>query len=129
MDYDGLSSFGIPVKTLRSCVVLLKNHYPERLRCLLVVWLPSVARVITQTIFQVLKPRTQQKLMIVREDYQEVLSKYFEELPPFLCGNCTCLRAFTSNPSNYTYIPLKNNFYINIFPLKTNTFSLSFSIK
>ncbi|KAJ0462092.1 hypothetical protein HanHA89_Chr16g0679531 [Helianthus annuus] len=29
-----------------------------------------------------------------------------------------------SNPSNYTYIPLKNNSYINIFPLKTNTFSL-----
>ncbi|MFS8009327.1 hypothetical protein Hanom_Chr14g01283411 [Helianthus anomalus] len=38
-------------------------------------------------------------------------------------------RAFTSNPSNYTYIPLKNNSYINIFPLKTNTFSLSFLIK
>ncbi|MFS8019832.1 putative CRAL-TRIO lipid binding domain-containing protein [Helianthus anomalus] len=53
MDCDGLSSFGIPVKTLRSCVVLLKNHYPERLRCLLVVRLPSVARVITQTLFQV----------------------------------------------------------------------------
>ncbi|MFS8000201.1 hypothetical protein Hanom_Chr12g01175571 [Helianthus anomalus] len=39
------------------------------------------------------------------------------------------VRAFSSNPSNYTYIPLKNNSYINIFPLKTNTFSLSFSIK
>ncbi|KAM0066721.1 hypothetical protein Hdeb2414_s0002g00052351 [Helianthus debilis subsp. tardiflorus] len=38
-------------------------------------------------------------------------------------------RAFSSNPSNYTYISLKNNFYINIFSLKTNTFSLSFSIK
>ncbi|MFS8000876.1 hypothetical protein Hanom_Chr13g01183721 [Helianthus anomalus] len=37
-------------------------------------------------------------------------------------------RAFTSNPSNYTYIPLKNNSYINIFPLKTNTFSLSFQL-
>ncbi|MFS7990674.1 hypothetical protein Hanom_Chr11g01061711 [Helianthus anomalus] len=38
------------------------------------------------------------------------------------------LRAFTSNPSNYTYIPLKNNSYINIFPLKTNTFSPSFQL-
>ncbi|KAJ0483650.1 hypothetical protein HanIR_Chr13g0667091 [Helianthus annuus] len=37
-------------------------------------------------------------------------------------------RAFTSNPSNYTYIPLKNNSYINIFPLKTNIFSLSFQL-
>ncbi|MFS8001022.1 hypothetical protein Hanom_Chr13g01185371 [Helianthus anomalus] len=38
------------------------------------------------------------------------------------------LRAFTSNPSNYTYISLKNNSYINIFPLKTNTFSLFFQL-
>ncbi|MFS8034938.1 hypothetical protein Hanom_Chr17g01587091 [Helianthus anomalus] len=36
--------------------------------------------------------------------------------------------VFTFNPSNYTYIPLKNNSYINIFPLKTNTFSLSFQL-
>ncbi|MFS7889337.1 hypothetical protein Hanom_Chr00s000003g01605781 [Helianthus anomalus] len=38
------------------------------------------------------------------------------------------LRAFTSNPPNYTYIPLKNNSYINIFSLKTNIFSLSFQL-
>ncbi|MFS7906798.1 hypothetical protein Hanom_Chr01g00063471 [Helianthus anomalus] len=38
------------------------------------------------------------------------------------------IRAFTFKPSNYTYIPLKNNSYINIFPLKTNTFSLSFQL-
>ncbi|MFS7931533.1 hypothetical protein Hanom_Chr04g00357071 [Helianthus anomalus] len=42
--------------------------------------------------------------------------------------NKSGFRAFTSNPSNYTYIPLKNNSYINIFPLKTNTFSLSFQL-
>ncbi|MFS7888679.1 hypothetical protein Hanom_Chr00s000001g01597991 [Helianthus anomalus] len=34
------------------------------------------------------------------------------------------IRAFTSNPSNYTYILLKHNSYINIFPLKTNIFFL-----
>ncbi|MFS7938646.1 hypothetical protein Hanom_Chr05g00442201 [Helianthus anomalus] len=38
------------------------------------------------------------------------------------------IRAFTSNPLNYTYISLKNNSYINIFPLKTNIFSLSFQL-
>ncbi|MFS8020042.1 putative CRAL-TRIO lipid binding domain-containing protein [Helianthus anomalus] len=49
----GLSFFGILVKTLRSCVAFLQDHYPTRLGCLLVVWLPSIARVITQTQFQV----------------------------------------------------------------------------
>ncbi|XP_076903602.1 uncharacterized protein LOC143558707 [Bidens hawaiensis] len=90
MDCDGLSPFGIPVKTFRSCAVLLQDHYPNRLGSLLVVRLPSVARVITQTLFQVLKPRTQQKLMIVGDDYREVLARYLEQLPPFLGGNCSC---------------------------------------
>ncbi|KAK9061199.1 hypothetical protein SSX86_018379 [Deinandra increscens subsp. villosa] len=90
MDCEGLSPFGIPVKTLRSCTVLLQDHYPNRLGCLLVVRLPSVARVVSQTLFHVLKPRTQEKIVIVGEDYPEVLSRYFEELPPFLGGNCSC---------------------------------------
>ncbi|MFS7980905.1 hypothetical protein Hanom_Chr10g00944641 [Helianthus anomalus] len=38
------------------------------------------------------------------------------------------LTAFTSNSLNYTYIPLKNNFYINIFPLKTNIFFSHFQL-
>ncbi|GJW33328.1 phosphatidylinositol/phosphatidylcholine transfer protein SFH11-like protein [Tanacetum coccineum] len=90
MDCGGLSPFGFPVKTFRSCALLLQDHYPNRLGCLLVVRLPSVARVITQTLFQVLKPRTRQKLKIVGQDYLEVLSKYFDEFPPFLGGNCGC---------------------------------------
>ena len=53
MDCGGLSPFGFPVKTFRSCALLLQDHYPNRLGCLLVVRLPSVARVITQTLFQV----------------------------------------------------------------------------
>ncbi|KAF5770481.1 putative CRAL-TRIO lipid binding domain-containing protein [Helianthus annuus] len=52
MDF-GLSFFGILVKTLRSCIAFLQDYYPTRLGCLLVVWLPSIARVITQTQFQV----------------------------------------------------------------------------
>lgn len=53
MDCEGLSPFGFPVKTFRSCATLLQDHYPNRLGCLLVVRLPSVARMITQTLFQV----------------------------------------------------------------------------
>ncbi|KAI3520007.1 hypothetical protein L1887_09228 [Cichorium endivia] len=93
MDCYGLSPFGFPIQTFRSCATLLQDHYPNRLGCLLVVRLPSVARVITQTLFQVLKPRTQEKLTIVGEDYQEVLSRYFEELPPFLGGRCSCSKC------------------------------------
>lgn len=93
MDCHGLSPFGFPIQTFRSCANLLQDHYPNRLGCLLVVRLPSVARLITQTLFQVLKPRTQQKLTIVGEDYQEVLSRYFEVLPPFLGGKCSCSKC------------------------------------
>ncbi|KAJ0558355.1 putative CRAL-TRIO lipid binding domain-containing protein [Helianthus annuus] len=93
LDCEGLSPFGFPVTTFRSCAILLQDHYPNRLGSLLVVRLPSVARVITQTLFQVLKPRTRRKLMIVGEDYRAVLSRYFEDLPPFLGGNCSCSKC------------------------------------
>ncbi|KAJ0729630.1 putative CRAL-TRIO lipid binding domain-containing protein [Helianthus annuus] len=53
LDCEGLSPFGFPVTTFRSCAILLQDHYPNRLGSLLVVRLPSVARVITQTLFQV----------------------------------------------------------------------------
>ncbi|KAK1409482.1 hypothetical protein QVD17_36008 [Tagetes erecta] len=111
MDCEGLSCFGIPVKTIRSCAVLLQDHYPERLGCLLVVRLPPVVRVISQTLFQVLTPRTQQKLMIVGEDYQDVLSRYFEKLPPFLGGNCSCPKCANEmgTVGEKTHIDLRDN--------------------
>ncbi|MFS7919764.1 hypothetical protein Hanom_Chr03g00216531 [Helianthus anomalus] len=52
----------------------------------------------------------------------------FQNPKQTLCILLFSFRALISNPSNYTYIPLKNNSYINIFPLKTNTFSLSFQL-
>lgn len=52
MDCKGLSPFGFPMNTMRSCATLLQDHYPRRLGCLTVIRLPAVARVITQTLFQ-----------------------------------------------------------------------------
>ncbi|MFS7992604.1 hypothetical protein Hanom_Chr12g01084291 [Helianthus anomalus] len=47
----------------------------------------------------------------------------------YICLLLICeVRAFTSNPLKIYIHSTKNNSYINIFPLKTNTFSLSFSI-
>lgn len=52
MDCKGLSPFGFPMQMMRSCAILLQDHYPRRLGCLTVIRLPAVARVITQTLFQ-----------------------------------------------------------------------------
>ncbi|KAG9159136.1 hypothetical protein Leryth_024255 [Lithospermum erythrorhizon] len=53
MDCDGLSPFGFPVHMMRSCAMLLQDHYPNRLGCLAIIRLPQIARVVTQTLFQV----------------------------------------------------------------------------
>lgn len=53
VDCDGLSPLRIPMQIMRSCSSLLQDHYPNRLGCLLVIRLPPVVRVITQTFIQV----------------------------------------------------------------------------
>lgn len=53
MDCEGLSPFGFPLHSMRSCAILLQDHYPNRLAALYVVRLPSIARVIARTLFQV----------------------------------------------------------------------------
>lgn len=40
--------------------------------------------------YQVLRPATQQKLHIEGQDYLKVLSEFFQSVPAFLGGNCTC---------------------------------------
>lgn len=90
MDCQGLSPFGFPMQMMRSCAILLQDHYPRRLGCLAIIRLPAVARVITQTLFQVLKPATRQKLMILGDNYEEVLTELLHTLPLFLGGTCSC---------------------------------------
>ncbi|CAO2826123.1 unnamed protein product [Amaranthus hypochondriacus] len=90
MDCEGLSPFGFPLHSMRSCAILLQDHYPNRLAALYVVRLPSIARVIARTLFQVLRPGTRRKLQILGEDYKEVLTELLETLPSFLGGDCSC---------------------------------------
>ncbi|CAI9092441.1 OLC1v1027670C1 [Oldenlandia corymbosa var. corymbosa] len=53
MDCLGLSPLGFPINMMRSCATLLQDHYPNRLGSLMIVRLPHLARVVTQTLFQV----------------------------------------------------------------------------
>ncbi|XP_021866297.1 sec14 cytosolic factor isoform X2 [Spinacia oleracea] len=96
MDCQGLSPFGFPVHMMRSCAVLLQDHYPNRLAALFVVRLPPIARVIAQTLFQVLRPATRRKLRIFGDDYQKFLSEHLQTLPSFLGGDCSCPKCSKS---------------------------------
>ncbi|KAK1378071.1 CRAL-TRIO lipid binding domain-containing protein [Heracleum sosnowskyi] len=71
MDCKGLSPFGFPMQMMRSCATLLQDHYPTRLSCLAIIRLPTISRVLIQTLFQVLKPATRKKLRIIGDNYQE----------------------------------------------------------
>lgn len=93
MDCDGLSPFGFPLQTMRSCAMLLQDYYPNRLGCLIITRLPQIARVITQALFQVLKPATQRKVKVVGGNYRTYLSEFLESIPPFLGGDCSCSKC------------------------------------
>ncbi|WOH12345.1 hypothetical protein DCAR_0831847 [Daucus carota subsp. sativus] len=97
MDCKGLSPFGFPMQILRSCATLLQDHYPTRLACLAIIRLPAVARMIIQTLFQVLKPATRQKVRIIGDNYQEVVTEFLQTLPLFLGGTCSCVNCLGSS--------------------------------
>uniref|UniRef100_A0A0D6R7H5 CRAL-TRIO domain-containing protein n=1 Tax=Araucaria cunninghamii TaxID=56994 RepID=A0A0D6R7H5_ARACU len=90
MDCQGISTFKFPVQMMKSCCVLVQDHYPTRLASFYVVNLSPIVRVIAQAIIQVLKPVTREKLHILRDDYRSVLAACLESVPSFLGGNCTC---------------------------------------
>lgn len=98
MDCEGLSPLGFPIHMMRSCAMLLQDHYPNRLSSLIIVRLPQVAQIIMQTFFQVLKPATRQKVRIIGRNHLEFLSNNLDAIPPFLGGNCSCSKC--SNQSN-----------------------------
>lgn len=95
LDCQGLSPFKFPMQMMRSIAILLQDHYPNRLGRLFVVRLPPVARVVIQTLTQVMKPVTRQKLRIIGESYHLVFSERPETLPSFLGGNCSCQNCST----------------------------------
>lgn len=93
MDCEGVSTFRFPMQMMRSCSTILQDHFPNRLALMFVIRLPPVVRVIAQTLIQVLKPTTRQKLQVVGEMYHNILTEYLQSVPSFLGGKCTCTKC------------------------------------
>ncbi|KAL1826728.1 hypothetical protein ACET3Z_005140 [Daucus carota] len=105
VDCEGLTSLGFPMQMMRSCSTLLQDNFPNRLGCLLVIRLPPVARVIAQTVIQVLKPITRQKLNVIGGMYEDILHSHLQTLPSYLGGACMCntcvnLNTWSIQPSH-----------------------------
>lgn len=53
MDCDGTPAIGFPVSMMKSCSLLVQEHYPTRLGKLFVINLPPVVKVIANAVIQV----------------------------------------------------------------------------
>jgi len=53
MDCRGTSVFGFPVHMLKSCVVLVQEHYPMRLASFFLINAPPLVRAVANAIIQV----------------------------------------------------------------------------
>ncbi|CAK9164556.1 unnamed protein product [Ilex paraguariensis] len=100
VDCERLSPLRLPMQMVRTCSVLLQDHFPNRLGSLFVIRLPPVVRIMAQTFIQVLKPVTRQKVKVEGEMYQNVLSEYLQTLPSYLGGECTCMTCGNLNMGN-----------------------------
>ncbi|KAL8141401.1 hypothetical protein V2J09_007422 [Rumex salicifolius] len=90
VDCEGLSPLKLPLQVMRSCSLLLQDHFPNRLACLFVIRLPPVVRVVAQTFIQALNPVTRQKLKFIGNKHHEYLTEHLQSLPAYLGGNCIC---------------------------------------
>eukprot|EP00268_Persea_americana_P057840 TRINITY_DN6958_c0_g1_i3.p1 TRINITY_DN6958_c0_g1~~TRINITY_DN6958_c0_g1_i3.p1 ORF type:complete len:365 (+),score=39.50 TRINITY_DN6958_c0_g1_i3:757-1851(+) len=93
MDCEGVSAFKFPMQMMRSCSILVQDHFPDRLGLMFVVRLPPVVRVIARTLIQVLRPSTRQKLRVLGETYRKVLLEHLQSVPSFLGGHCSCTQC------------------------------------
>jgi len=93
MDCQGTSVFGFPLNMVKSCSVLVQEHYPTRLAALFVINLPPVVQVLANAVLQVVKPSTRKKIHMEGDKYMNRLAPYLGgifDVPIVLGGKCSC---------------------------------------
>lgn len=109
VDCEGLSPLRFPMKMMISCSTLMQDHYPNNLATCLVIRLPPIVRVLAQTVIQVLKPATREKMQIIGGAPDKVLSQFLQSIPSFLGGNCRCLQCYTAPTASVAQKPAAGN--------------------
>lgn len=93
MDCRGTSAFGFPLNLIKSCSVLVQEHYPTRLAALFVINLPPIVQVLANAVLQVIKPSTKEKVHMEGDRYMIKLASYLGgifDVPVVLGGKCSC---------------------------------------
>ncbi|KAH8955559.1 hypothetical protein BDL97_08G145400 [Sphagnum fallax] len=93
IDCEGTTAFGFPVQMMKTCIVLVQENYPTRLASLFVINLSPVMHMVANTIMQVLKPSTREKVHVEGKRYRERLTSCLggeERVPFYLGGKCKC---------------------------------------
>ncbi|KAL2653243.1 hypothetical protein R1flu_021371 [Riccia fluitans] len=96
LDCKGTTSVGFPVAMMKSCSVIVQEHFPTRLAALFAVNLPPDAKVIANAIIQVVRPVTRGKVTFLGDIFLEPVSEFLggtEKVPSSLGGSCHCAKC------------------------------------
>ncbi|KAL3702306.1 hypothetical protein R1sor_020328 [Riccia sorocarpa] len=102
LDCEGTTCVGFPVAMMKSCSVLVQEHFPTRLAALYAVNLPPVVRVIAHAVMQVVRPVTREKVSLLGEVFLGSLSESLggtEKVPAYMGGTCHCERCLEYHKS------------------------------
>ncbi|EPS66043.1 hypothetical protein M569_08737, partial [Genlisea aurea] len=90
VDCQGIAPLRFPMQTMRHCVNILKDHFPNVLGCMIIIRATPLVRVITSTFCKILRPSTREKLRMEGDGYEKLITDLFQTLPAYLGGTCSC---------------------------------------
>ncbi|BFI04561.1 hypothetical protein MPTK1_1g14630 [Marchantia polymorpha subsp. ruderalis] len=106
LDCEGTTCVGFPVAMMKSCSVLVQEHYPTRLAALFAVNLPPVVRVVANAVLQVVRPVTREKVTLLGDVFLGSLSEFLggtDKVPSYLGGSCHCAKCLEDRKSEGVY--------------------------